>query len=114
MAPPANKIGGPSAVRHLLEAGRIYQRTVKDVVATIQGAIGEGLPVGRELEYAKLLMALTEVERALQWLAEQSRSCSARLRRKHEGHTPHRPGPRGHRLGALLHLRGILGSALEL
>jgi hypothetical protein len=73
MAPQAGKISGPSAIRHLLTATTIYARTVQDMVAVIQTAIEEGALVEREVEYAKLLMALMAVERDLTWTAGRSR-----------------------------------------
>jgi hypothetical protein len=73
MAPRANKISGPSAIRYLLTASTIYQRTVKDTVAVIQEAIDEGMLIERETAYAQLMMALMAVERDLSWVAERSR-----------------------------------------
>jgi hypothetical protein len=73
MAPQANRINGPTAIRYLLTASTVYQRTVQDTVAVIQGAIEEGALVERELQYAQLLTALAAVERDLSWVAERSR-----------------------------------------
>jgi hypothetical protein len=73
MAPRANRISGPAAIRYLLTASTHYQRVVQDAVATIQDVITEGMPPGSEVEYAQLLLALTEAERALSWVAERSR-----------------------------------------
>ena len=73
MAPRANRISGPSAIRYLLTASEVYQTVVKDVMTTIQDAIEEGMLIERETHYAKLMMALMAVERDLTWTAERSR-----------------------------------------
>jgi len=73
MAPSTRRLSGPSAIRSLLNASVAYQRTVKDTEATIQSAIDQGMPAGSELEYAQLLLALAETERALSWVAKRSR-----------------------------------------
>jgi hypothetical protein len=72
MAPQAKRISGPSAIRYLVSASEIYQKVVQDTVAVIQTAIEDGQLVERELEYAKLMMALSAVERDLSWVAERS------------------------------------------
>ena len=73
VAPRANKIGGPAAIRHLLGASEVYQRVVKDTVGMIRDAIDEGQLVEKELAYARLMMALMAVERDLSWTAEECR-----------------------------------------
>jgi hypothetical protein len=73
LAPNAGKISGPSAIRYLLTASEVYQTVIQDTVAVIQTAIEEGMVIERESQYAQLLLALTEVERALSWTAERSR-----------------------------------------
>ena len=86
MAPSSNRITGPSAIRYLLTASEVYQQVIQDSLGVIQSAIEEGQLVEREMEYAKLLMALTEVERALTWTAERSRVLLGEAtERKHEG-----------------------------
>ena len=60
----------------------LYQRTVQDTLAVILGAIEEGALVERELEYPRLLTALAEVERALTWVADRVRNCSAKQRKE--------------------------------
>lgn len=76
MAPNAKHLrrpSGPTTIRYLLTASEIYQQTVKDVLETIRMAIDEGMLVERETQYAQLMMALTEVERALMWTSERCR-----------------------------------------
>ena len=76
MAPRAERQqrpADPRVVRHLLEASLIYQGTVAETVSLIQEATEEGQLTGAELEYAQLLAALSEAERALSWVAERSR-----------------------------------------
>ncbi len=76
MAPNARKISGPTAIRYLLTASTIYQRTVQDTVSVIQEAIEGGMLIERESEYAKLLLSLAGVEQALTWAVER---CSVLL-----------------------------------
>lgn len=73
MAPSASRLSGPTAIRGLLNASVTYQEVVGRTVAIIQNTITEGMPHGSELEYAQLLLALPEAERALGWVAERSR-----------------------------------------
>jgi hypothetical protein len=73
MAPRAERMSGPTAIRYLLTASEVYQRVVRDTVSVIQSAIEDEALVENEVEYAKLLMALSEVERSLTWTAERSR-----------------------------------------
>jgi hypothetical protein len=73
MAPRANRISGPSAIRYLLTSSEVYQRVVKDAVGLIREAIEEGQLIERETAYAQLMMALMAVERDLSWVAERSR-----------------------------------------
>lgn len=73
MAPQARQISGPAAIRALLNASVAYQEVVRGTVEVIQSAITGGMPPGSELEYAQLLLALAETERALSWVAERSR-----------------------------------------
>ena len=73
MAPQANKISGPTAIRYLLTTSEIYQRTVKDTVGVVRETIEEGLLIEREHAYAQLMMALLAVERDLTWVAERCR-----------------------------------------
>ena len=70
MAPGANRIRGPAAIRHLLVASEAYQRVAKDVVGQVQDAISDGLVVEAELEDAQLSLALAEAEQAREWVAE--------------------------------------------
>lgn len=73
MAPSPSRLSGPTAIRGLLKASVTYREVVRKTVATIQDAITDGMPPGSELEYAQLLLALAEAERALSWVAERSR-----------------------------------------
>jgi hypothetical protein len=84
MAPQANKIPGPTAIRSLASASSIYRRTLEDTAETIRAVIDEGLLVEREMDYARLLITMTATERDLRWLMER---CSYLLGETDEGHT---------------------------
>jgi hypothetical protein len=72
MASQANRISGPSAIRHLMVTSEVYQRVVADTVGVIQDAATEASSIEAMRSYAQLLTALAGVEQGLGWVVERS------------------------------------------
>ena len=63
------KMSGPHAIRSLASATSVYLQMVQDTATVIRMAIEES-GIQREMEYARLLVAMTQTERDLRWLSE--------------------------------------------